>query len=349
MKKTIISLAIAAGMAASGAALAEATVYGNLHLSIDAPDNDGSNTDSMQMNNQTSAIGVKGSDDLGDGMKAFYKAEFQVDPSTSGSLTGRDQYVGLKGGMGTVKLGSMSNNYKQMGGKVDPMYRTALEGRGNMQAQSFLHGGSGVFGGRMDDTLQYASPKMGGMQLVINTTFSDRNTTGPAPTDIDETMGVGFRYTAKAFSVYVDMIDYSDEGAPDVVDSESATKIGGTFKTGPVKLGVQLEQTEDLLGSDYMMVSANYAIDKNNAVSFTYGSRTDINPGGGAADINDSGSTSTALMYNHKMSKMTNVYVGYGSRDSGVNAVNLKTMWNTGAIAAEADYSVMTAGLRVKF
>ncbi len=354
MKKTIISLAVAAGMAASSAAFAEATVYGNLHLSIDMPDNDTpagvSNTDSMQMNNQTSAIGVKGSEDLGDGMKAFFKAEFQVDPSTSSALTGRDQYIGLKGGMGTVKFGSMSNNYKQMGGKVDPMYRTALEGRGAMQAQSFLHGGSGVFGGRMDDTLQYASPKMGGMQLVINTTFSDRDTSGAGAgaTDIDETIGVGFRYEAKAFMVYVDMIDYSDEGAvADTVDSESATKIGGTFETGPVKLGVQLEQTEDLLGSDYMTVTANYSLDKNNAILFSYGSRSDIAAGGETAT--DSGSSSISLMYNHNMSKNTNVYVGYGSRSSDDNAIDLKDAWFNGTANAENDFSVMTAGMRVKF
>ena len=63
MKKTIISLAVAAGMAASGAAFAAggATVYGNLHLSLDSPDNEGSSTDSLTMKSQTSAIGVKGS------------------------------------------------------------------------------------------------------------------------------------------------------------------------------------------------------------------------------------------------------------------------------------------------
>ena len=356
MKKTIISLAIAAGMAASGAAFAEATIYGNLHLSIDTPDNDGSTTDSMTMNNQTSAIGVKGSEDLGDGMKAFYKAEFQVDPSTSASLTGRDQYIGLKGGMGTVKLGSMSNNYKQKGGSVDPMYRTSLEGRGGMQMQSPLHGGSGPYSGRMDDTLQYASPKMGGMQLVINTTFSDRNTAGNSiagvAIDVDETIGVGFRYQAKAFSVYVDMIDYSGDNtqgtdAVDSISSESATKIGGTFKAGPVKVGIQLEQTEDLVGSDYLHISANYSIDKNNAVYFALGQRNDI--AGGGVTITDSGSDSMSVMYNHKMSKNTNVYAGYGSRDSGVNAIDVKDAWNNGTNNAEADFSVMTLGMRVKF
>ena len=339
MKKTIISLAVAAGMAASGAALAEATVYGNLHVSLDSVSVDGGTAESLDLKSQTSAIGVKGSEDLGDGMKAFYKVEFQVDLTErnnakggNGALTDRDQYIGLKGGMGTVKFGTMSSNYKQMGGKVDPMYRTSLEGRGDLEMQSGLHGGAGTHGGRLTDAVQYSSPKMGGMQLVLNTTFADDNTVS-GDNDIDETIGVGFRYAAKSFSVYIDMIDVSEESAttPEQIDSESATKIGGTFKAGPVKLGIQLEQTEDLLGSDYMMVSANYAIDKNNAVYFSYGTKDDD-----IYSIDEDGTDSFALMYNHNMSKKTNLYVGYGSRsvDDTVN---------------DADSDVITAGMRVKF
>ena len=347
MKKTLLSLAVAAGMAASGAAFAEATVYGLLNLSIDSPDT-GGNTDSLTMNNQTSDIGLKGSEDLGDGMKAFYKVEFQIDPSERAkNITDRDQYIGLKGGMGTVKFGTASSNYKQKGGSVDPMYRTSLEGRGALAMQSKLHGGAGRTSGRMTDILQYASPKMGGMQLVINTTFDAADTTGAAPTDIDETMGVGFRYEAKSFSVYVDMIDMSKEqtaaaaatlnsdgtttaatAGDDVVVSESATKIGGTYKAGPVKIGVQLEQTEDLMGNDYSMLSADYKIDKNNSVYVSFGQKAESAAG------ND-GSSAVALMYNHKMSKKTNIYVGYGDRSDDN--------------AASQGYSVMTAGMRVKF
>ena len=104
-------------------------------------------------------------------MKAFYKVEFQIDMdernngknNTTGGVTDRDQYIGLKGGMGTVKFGTMSSNYKQKGSSVDPMYRTALEGRGAMETHSTLHGGAGRTAGRMTDTIQYSSPKMGGM------------------------------------------------------------------------------------------------------------------------------------------------------------------------------------------
>lgn len=353
MKKSLISLAIATGMAASGAAFAEATVYGNVHLSIDDNDRD-LPTDEIKMNSRTSAIGVKGSEDLGDGMKALYKVEFQIDPSDrcnsptpsidindavadggngdgavdvaevdasiSGcdAITDRDQWVGLKGGMGTVKFGTMSSNYKQMGGKVDPMYRTALEGRGFMRTQSSkLHGGAGIDRGRSTKTVQYSSPKMGGMQLIVNTTLSG------ATGDDDETNGLGFRYAGKGFSAYFDWIDM-DAGAT----SESATKVGGKFKAGPVAIGAQYESAEDL-DRDYIFLSANYGIDKNNAVAVTLGQRDDSKTA-----TSSNGSDAFAILYNHKMSKKTNVYAGYGDRSDD---------------AGGPGESNVTLGLRKKF
>ena len=213
MKKSILAIAVAATMAAPAAVMAAPTVYGNVHLSLNQADNDIPDADNnLSVSSNTSAIGVKGSEDLGDGLKAIYKVEFGVtigpgpttDPdsdfingATAGGLTGRDQFMGLKGGFGAIKFGTMSSNYKQMGGKVDPLYRTPLEGRGFLNTQSKLHGGKGMNRGRQTHTAQYVSPKMAGIQLVANTTFSGSN---------DETSGIGIRWSNKAFLVYADYI-----------------------------------------------------------------------------------------------------------------------------------------------
>ncbi len=220
MKKSILAIAVAATMAAPAAVMAAPTVYGNVHISLNAADNDVDGADNnLKVSSNTSAIGVKGSEDLGDGLKAIYKVEFQIlagpGPDTTpdtggiygssistgigvGDLTGRDQFMGLKGGLGAIKFGTMSSNYKQMGGKVDPLYRTPLEGRGFLQTQSSaLHGGKGINRGRQTHTAQYVSPKMAGIQLVANTTFSGSN---------DETSGIGIRWSNKAFLVYADYI-----------------------------------------------------------------------------------------------------------------------------------------------
>lgn len=323
MKKTLTSLAVVAGMAASGAALAgDATIYGNVHLSIDDVDT-GSTADEITMNSNTSSFGVKGSEDLGGGMKALFKIEWQIDPSERATnIIDRDQWVGLKGGMGTVKFGTMSSNWKQKGGKVDPMYRTRLEGRGFLGIQSNLHSGAGRTRGRMTDILQYSSPKMGGMQMIINTTFDGAQTAGNQ--SIDETMGIGFRYSGKGFMAYLDWVDMAEDVAG-VVVSNSATKVGGKFKAGPVTIGAQFESAEDITGSDYTYLSVKYGVGKNGSVA--------VNIGAQAAKATNSDSSAFAILYNHKLGKKTNVYVGFGDRSDDVGAGE----------------SMTTFGLRKKF
>ena len=340
MKKSILAIAVAATMAAPAAVMAAPTVYGNVHLSINAADNDVPNADNnIQMSSNTSAIGVKGSEDLGDGLKAIYKVEFGVNvlgkPDTTpddsagdaagsdGVLNGRDQFVGLKGGWGTAKVGTMSSNYKQMGGKVDPLYRTPLEGRAFLQTQSgTLHGGRGVNRGRQTNTLQYVSPKMAGIQLVANTTFSGSN---------DETSGIGLRWSNKAFLAYVDYISGQTGTAgldctSPACETESAVKIGGKFSAKAFAVALQYEAAEDRTGSDFIFGAGTWNINKNNALILTAGQKS------AKADNRDT--TGVAVAYNHKMSKMTNVYVGYGAKSADQD---LK------------DESMLTFGLRKKF
>ena len=330
MKKSILAIAVVAATAAP-AVMAAPTVYGNLHVSIS--DQDSKKDIDMQSN--TSAFGVKGSEDLGDGMKAIYKAEFQVDVAEGGSandktdegsngnaLTQRDVWAGIKGGMGTLKLGTMSSNWKQKGGKVDSLYRTRLEGRGILHTQSRLHSGRAVNRGRMTNQVQYASPKMGGFQLVANTTFSNSS---------DETLGAGIRYKTKAILAYVDWIDTVPGGASSksTTSTQSAVKVGGKYKTKSFHIAAQYEDADNVTGYNYIHVNGGFNINKNNSIQATFGSASLKGPS--TTKFDDT--TSFALAYNHKLSKMTNVYVGYGdvSADSS------------------QDDSIITLGFKKKF
>ncbi len=329
MKKRFLVAAVAATLVSPLAAQADVTVYGNVHLSIDSPSyGDPARNDNISMSSNTSSIGVKGKEDLGGGMSAIFKLEWQVDPSErnrvsngsgSGALTDRDQWVGLKGAMGTVKLGTMSNNYKMMGGKIDPMYRTRLEGRGFMNTQSNLHSGAGQNGGRSTNTLQYVSPKMGGMMMVFNYTFSGND---------DETLGLGIHYKTKKIIGYIDYLDVQTGGG----NSEAAVKVGGSFKMGAITLGLQYESVEDAIcgancnGSapgDTIFASFNWKVSDSGNVAMSLGDN----------GMDDMG---YALMYNHKLSKRTNTYIGYGDNASGAGS-------------DADDQQLLTLGVRHKF
>jgi len=317
MKKSILAIAVVAASVAAPAAIAAPTVYGNIHLTVVDLDSN----ENLDLTSNTSAIGVKGSEDLGDGMKAIYKVEFQMNPADGGeandgtdegtsgnALTQRDVFVGLKGGMGTVKFGTMSSNYKQKGGKVDSLYRSPVEGRGFMHTQSRLHNGRAINRGRATNQLQYSSPKMGGIQLVANTTMSNSE---------DETFGVGIRYETKAILAFVDFIDaqpgtaVSGNGATQ--DTESAVKVGGKFKTKAFHVALQYEDAEDLTGFNYLHANAGFNINKNNSVQATVGTAEHATNG-------DADTTSFALAYIHSLSKMTSLYVAYGDVSDDLDA-----------------------------
>ena len=78
-KKLIVSamgLVLAGGM---GLASADVKLYGQIDLSLDATDSDAPNyQDDINMNSNQSAFGIKGSEDLGNGMSAFFKLEYQT-------------------------------------------------------------------------------------------------------------------------------------------------------------------------------------------------------------------------------------------------------------------------------
>jgi predicted porin len=313
MKKSILAIAVAATMAAP-AAMAAPTVYGNIHLTIhqfDKSDGTGAGTNgNLNMASHTSSIGAKGSEDLGNGLKAIYKAEFQLaadgDSANGDALTQRDVFAGLKGGWGTVKVGAFSSNYKQYGGKVDSLYRTPAEGRGFIQTQSSqLHGGRGTNRGRMTNQLAYTTPTMGGFSLVANVTTSDSD---------DETTGVGLRWSNKSFLVYGDWIDTTPTGVVSTNTTESAMKIGGKWSGKAFFVAAQVEDTEDLTDYNFMHLNGGWLINANNILTATYGTKGHVND----SNLDTAG---LALAYDHKLSKMTDVYVAYMDKSSDTAAL----------------------------
>lgn len=321
MKKSTLSLAVAASLFAAGTVNAAPTAYGFIDVSINSVSLDatGATDPELDMSSNTSAFGLKGSEDLGDGMKAIYKIEFQVDVTTrvsGGSLTDRDQFVGLKGGMGKVIIGTASSNYKQMGGKIDPFYRTAIQAR-SVGQQSGLHKGAGLDGGRMDHMVQYTSPKMGGIQAVANIGIS-----GSA----DEANGLGIRYSNKMVTAWFDLLNRS--GAAGL----SATKVGAKIKaTKALTIGVQFEKVDTSPTTDQSVnfLSAAFAVNKNNTVAFTYGKTEDVKSG-------------FNLGLWHKMSKKTSVYVA-------MNSTSDEQPGAAGTGVNDDGSTTIVAGIRKKF
>ena len=173
MKKQIPILMAAVLAGGLSVASADVAVFGHIDTSLDYEDADGGGGDFINMNCTTCSFGFKGSEDLGNGLSAIFKIDFQYDPTgnvvgdSPAGIKDRDQWLGLNSNFGKLRLGTISTVYKSHGAMLDPIYRTSAQGR-DWGLQSNLQTGAGdtAAQGRATNTIRYDSPTFAGFQVA---------------------------------------------------------------------------------------------------------------------------------------------------------------------------------------
>jgi len=130
MKKSALTLALGTLFAGSAYAQTSVTLYGIVDQSIRYHTNANANDDGLvRLTNgaiTNSRWGIKGSEALGNNLKAIFQLENGFDPDTGranqdNSLFGRQAYVGLSGDFGTIKLGRQYTEGFNLFGDFDPL------------------------------------------------------------------------------------------------------------------------------------------------------------------------------------------------------------------------------------
>ena len=137
MKKQVLASLVAMSFATS--AMAQVTVYGIVELGYEQNDpGAGSSTSSIETNEfNSSRFGVKGEEDLGGGMKAFFRLESGIDATNgtagkaSQTMWDRGAEVGLSGGFGSVAFGKLDHAGIE-GNELSLIYNVGL-GDGNVE------------------------------------------------------------------------------------------------------------------------------------------------------------------------------------------------------------------------
>ncbi len=106
MKKSLIALAVAGALTAPMVAQADATLYGSLRIKL--VDNDATNLD---VQDNASRIGIRGSSDLFSGAKAIFQFEQAVSTETGAFSGGRLANLGMTGDFGTALFGRIWTPY----------------------------------------------------------------------------------------------------------------------------------------------------------------------------------------------------------------------------------------------
>jgi len=353
---TMVGAILAGGMTA--AASADVTVFGHLdtsvvnwsdesHILVGEPGD--VNDDDTNFVCTTCSIGFKGSEDLGNGLKAIFKVDFQFDMferNSDGSITDRDQYLGLAGNFGQVVFGTMSTTYKSHGALLDPGYRTVAQMR-DVGIQSRLHAGAGEEGqGRATHTMRYDSPDFSGFQVGATYTLDSGENDG----EDDNPYSIGAQYSNGGILVFADYITDDNGG------NDDAWKVGGKFAMDSFSVFGQYE-------SDGGLISQNTQSWMNYPEAYQTG---DIN------DPNTDGADMWMLGGSYTMGNNT-VYAAYGHQDDaekdfgdlnnewdsweivGVHGLSARTLVYAGYVAAnfDADYlddiDLWTIGMKHKF
>lgn len=233
MKKSLIALA---AVAASGAAFAQSsvTVYGVVDTSIAVVK--GQDTVSGMLNSgaATSRLGFRGVEDLGNGLKASFVLEGQVDPDVGGGFDfKRQSTVGLSGSFGEVRLGrALTASYNAVG-RYDMF---GVVGLGSTLAWSGTQTG---YQNRSNNMISYISPKFSGFGVGIDYGFGEQKENRTA-----RYAGIGATYDNGPLSLGLGY-DKANNGLA-VAGTEDLTtwQLGGSYDLSVVKLAAFYKETK---------------------------------------------------------------------------------------------------------
>ena len=343
MKKNILAVAIAGAMAAPLAANASApTLYGQMNVALDSVSENGTS-----FQNRNSRLGVKGSEDLGNGLKAVYQLETTLDMANT-QIVDKNDNKQSKGGFGALRntfVGVSGSFGTVVAGRHDTPLRM-IQPNDRFNDSAYLGNNTGSFGGlagnsgedRLDNMVAYLSPNMNGFQVV----FGGITTEGTGDSK-DQNLGNAYSasvaygskrnglYAAAGYTKRTDKLDPTTERAntrATVQYADSGLVVSGMYNQADRK--GESNPSSITLGAMYTMgdftprAKIAFIDKKANAKS-------------------DKASTNFALGLDYALGKKTRTFVEYGVIDKNTEARR------SSGVAVGDSVDVFTVGLAHSF
>lgn len=340
MKKNILALAIASVISAPAVMAEEGKtgpdVYGQINAAINSTTDMG-----MKTTDRDSRIGVKGSHDLGNGLKGVYKMEFGVSVADSfGGLSGRNAFVGLAGNFGTVMVGRHDTPFKMSQPK--DLFGDATYG--DMGKKS-MAGGLGQKAGevRADNVTAYISPEMGGVKLMIagvsNLAIDDATTPLKDESETDSSLtnaiSTAVTYGSTKKGIYA-ALAYNTWGAETKANDKAYTemRLSAQYAEAGVIANVVYQTFDDGASTDAATEGSNMQF----GVAYKMGKlmpKAKYSMVSFADSTKDDGTT-MAFGVDYKLAKATTAYVEYVSADKNM-------------MGAADDLTDISVGIKHKF
>lgn len=347
-KKTLAAVAVLGAFAGSAFA-ANVTMYGVVDTGLGFTSKDKGygeeiNTFDMRSGQNSGArLGLKGEEDLGNGVKVGFVLEngFDTDDGelgNGGRLFGREALLYVGGDFGELGMGrqgelaSGNGRYGIFGGKVSPF----STGWSDIAGHKYVMGAGFD---RMDNTITYKTPTFAGFNVLAQYSFkkvSVKDTAREGSSDVNRQYALGASFTAGDLYLtgIVTQTNLKSLGEKDVEDPLTVS-LGGNYNFGVAKLYVATQYFKD---SDLAVKMIQNVDKKGKFDGFGLSVGADVPAFGGTAkvlvgymdaedqtpDANDVQRYTFSVGYEYPLSKRTFVYGGAGyymdSYDKGFDA-----------------------------
>jgi predicted porin len=333
------------------------------------------------------AMGVRGREDLGGGTAAWFQLEIGVWPdarmeagaTTGNNWGGRNSAIGISSGIGDVLAGNWDTPYKQVFGVWNSMTSGGFSAAGILVGNgdstgaltnanctntvsnasgSVTTGANGVcvteatsngtaFSRRINNSVQYWSPIMGGFQVKLMTALANYQAPGNAA--FASGLPKAQEYSANVtwvrgpFSVGLGYDSHkglrpATSATGDANPKDTGIQLGAKFNFGPGEIGAGVEKLS------YGNASNNATSGEMDVQSYVVNGRFNIGPGAiwasySASDAKNCVNAAAAALtigsatcgtkpkmytlgYDYVMSKRTKLYVAYSKIDNGVTTTS---------------------------
>jgi len=314
MKKLALAAAMIAAFTGSAFAQSSVTLYGRINTSLEAQKLSNQSDETYLMRNNASRWGLRGSEDLGGGLSAFFNLEagFNSDTGAGSGGFSRNAFVGVKSNtLGQIKLGRIA---------LGALYGSTIDYIGNFNHDTGLTSEDNLYALNVgfQNGVEYTSPNFGPVSFAVTANASEGtgNKTYEGVVNFDQGtlhIGAGYSKTESAAET-------------DVIKGFSAAV---SYGMGPLTVGLAYENDKaPVLGKRNQVTgTAMYAI-----------GAAELHFSAGWADEWDNLPNSDALQYtlgvNYNLSKRTKVYAFFYKVDNksaasyvtGINGVDLRSL-----------------------
>ncbi len=386
MNKKLIALAVA-GATFAPAVMAQSanpvTLYGRAWVMVNTVQADGGAAGSAlpsrtSVVNESSMFGIRGTEDLGGGLKAFFQFEVGYAPEENATsvsalspppattplsinntpVAGRNSGVGLQGAFGTFLAGRWDSPFKLSAIFVDPFGQNTI---GNQL--SIIN--TSDFNRREINSIHYWSPTIAGFSARLMYGADEGRANARAAVAANATTGAPAIPAAAASnpsstSYYIDYatgpvrINFSQERHHDYVGAvitggttQKGSNLSGTFTFGPVKLGLETQkiETPGLTDKKASFGAVTYTAG-NHVLMATYGR---LKNGAAATAAVQPESKQTGIGYDYNFSKRTTFNARYAALKNNAAATTAMNAAGLPGFTAGNDPRGFGVGLRHTF